>query len=79
MKEHIVETRHVLMAPWRYLVSTTEEQRGYGQKDQDLVFNEFNGNDTNARGPYYPSRNKERTHFETSKPFTNVIFKYPNT
>ncbi len=28
------------------LVSTTEEQRRYGQKDQDLVFNGFSGNDT---------------------------------
>jgi hypothetical protein len=28
------------------LSSVTEEQRRYGQKDQDLVFNEFSGNDT---------------------------------
>jgi hypothetical protein len=28
------------------LSSVTEEQRGYGQKDQDLVLNEFSGNDT---------------------------------
>ena len=48
MMEHFVETRHVLMAPWRCLVSTTEEQRRYGQKDQDLVCNGFSGNDTKA-------------------------------
>ena len=42
----LVETRHVSMAPWRYLVSTTEEQRRYGQKDQDLVCTEFSGHDT---------------------------------
>ncbi len=30
------------------LSSVTEEQRGYGQKDQDLVFNEFSGNDTSS-------------------------------
>ncbi len=28
--------------------SVTEEQRRYGQKDQDLVFNEFSGNDTSG-------------------------------
>ena len=30
------------------LGSVTEEQRRYGQKDQDLVCNEFSGNDTNS-------------------------------
>ena len=42
MKEHFVETRRLE----KCLVSTTEEQRRYGQKDQGLVCNGFRGNDT---------------------------------
>ena len=47
MKEHFVETMPS---------SVTEEQRRYGQKDQDLVYNGFSGNDTSGGAPPYPSR-----------------------